>query len=214
MTQNKQQSFNIGQIVYVLSDKAEAIVPAIVVEEMVIKKLDGSSVSWKVAVGPPEKKKIVASHELSGDVYTSLEEIKTVMVERLSKFVNDLVENARQRTELWYGKQAEAPHGHMDVNGKIDPASLIDSIEGRESTNQIVKVSNQEQNGEQQSFKVKAPINHGPLKLGNQNGSSKSELREKLRDLASPIEEEDSSDYSGEFIMSSDGRRIPVKYNQ
>src|SRR5690606_25928254 len=132
MSEKKQQSFRIGQIVYVLSEKAEAIVPAIVVEEMVVKKLDGSSVSWKVAVGPPGKKKIVASHDISGDVFMSLDEIKEVMTKRLAAYVDNLIGEARQRTESWYGKQIEQPEQEESSNRKIDPASLIDSIEGRE----------------------------------------------------------------------------------
>ena len=39
-----QQNFQIGQIVYLLSEKAEAIVPAIVVEELILKKLAWSPI--------------------------------------------------------------------------------------------------------------------------------------------------------------------------
>lgn len=216
----QQQSFSIGQVVYVLSDKAEAIVPAIVVEEMVVKKLDGSSVSWKVAVGPPEKKKIVASHELSGDVYTSLDEIKEVMTKRLSKFVNELIYNASKRTEAWYGKQVSKGNGSLTETSpeKIDPASLIDSIEGRENANLFLKSPGQEVTSEQQqseSYKVTAPTNQGPLKREEwvDPNDPKAVLRARLKQMAEPEGEEVSEDYTGEFIETPDGRRIPVKYN-
>ena len=101
----KKQNYQIGQIVYIMSDKAEAIVPAIVVEELIHKRLDGDSISWKVAVGPVEKKKIVASDDLSGEIYTSLEEIRNVMSARLSDYIDNLLSKAVKRTESWYGKQ-------------------------------------------------------------------------------------------------------------
>lgn len=218
----QQQSFKIGQVVYVLSDKAEAIVPAIVVEEMVVKKLDGSSVSWKVAVGPPDKKKIVASHELTGDVYTSLDEIREVMTKRLETFVNNLLDVARQRTETWYGKQVPSQEQVETTNGKIDPASLIDSIEGRERAQQFITAPGQEvhpgvpqQQQQQQSFKIKAPVNQGPLQpqVFVDPTNPQSVLRAKLKALAEPEDEELNMDNVDEFVVTSDGRKIPVKFN-
>lgn len=217
MSEKKQQSFRIGQIVYVLSEKAEAIVPAIVVEEMVIKKLDGSSVSWKVAVGPPDKKKIVASHDISGDVFMSLDEIKEVMTKRLAAYVDNLIGEARQRTESWYGKQVEQPEQEESSNGKIDPASLIDSIEGREKAEQFVRAPAQDVNPDVgKSYRVKAPTNQGPLQsqMPVDPSDPKSVLRAKLRSLAEPEEQEVDENYEGEFVITDDGRKIPVKFNQ
>lgn len=215
---NKKQSFKIGQVVYVLSDKAEAIVPAVIVEEMVVKKLDGSSVSWKVAVGPPNKKKIVETDELSGDVYTSLDDIRAEMTKRLMEYVDNLLNEATNRTEQWYGKQIARPEeANKAPDGKIDPASLIDSIEGRSNAAEFIK-----QPGQQivpgQSMKITAPVNKGPLRSsGNMPvdpTDPKSVLRARLRDMAEPDPQEIDEHFEGEFVVTEDGRRIPVKYNQ
>lgn len=223
MSDKKKQSFNIGQVVYVLPDKAEAIVPAIVVEEMVIKKLDGETVSWKVAVGPPEKKKIVASHELSGEVYTSLDEIKSVMTKRLSEFIDNLVKQAENRTELWYGKQLEQKKVNADTDGvdnkdkKIDPTSLIDSIENENSVAPAAKETQQKGNDPALgSYKIKAPVNHGPLQTNSHLDPSnpKNSLREKLRQMADPGDEDagDNSIQSDDYVLTPDGRQVPVRY--
>lgn len=219
MSEKKQQSFRIGQIVYVLSEKAEAIVPAIVVEEMVVKKLDGSSVSWKVAVGPPDKKKIVASHDISGDVFMSLDEIKEVMTKRLAAYVDNLIGEARQRTESWYGKRVEQPEQKESSNGKIDPASLIDSIEGREKAEQFKRESHPAQDVNPdvgKSYRVKVPTSQSPLQsqMPVDPSDPKSVLRAKLRSLAEPEEQEVDENYEGEFVITDDGRKIPVKFNQ
>ena len=56
----ENNSLSIGQIIYVLSNKTQKIIPAIVVEEMTVKKIDGNETSWKVSVGPQGKEKIIA----------------------------------------------------------------------------------------------------------------------------------------------------------
>src|SRR5690606_34537643 len=148
--------------------------------------LDGSSVSWKVAVGPPGKKKIVASHDISGDVFMSLDEIKEVMTKRLAAYVDNLIGEARQRTESWYGKQIEQPEQEESSNRKIDPASLIDSIEGREKAEQLERAPAQDVNPDVgKSYRVKAPTNQGPLQsqMPVDPSDPKSVLRAKLRSL-------------------------------
>lgn len=57
MPLGENSTLKIGQIIYVLSNKAQRIIPAIVVEEMTVKKLEGNEVSWKVSVGPTGKEK-------------------------------------------------------------------------------------------------------------------------------------------------------------
>lgn len=234
------RTFEIGQIVYVLSDKAEAIVPAIVVEELIHKKLDGNSISWKVAVGPPSKKKIVASDELSGEIYTSLDEIKKVMLKRLSVFVIDLVEKAHKRTELWYGKQILKPKEEeiKASDGKIDPASLLDTIDGRENAAAFLEAPGQEisaasvrasapipppgpQAQSDGSIRIQAPnSNQGPLKgtQGGDPGDPRFALRERLKQMATEPNELATSpapqiEPAGEILIMEDGTRVPINFN-
>jgi len=232
-TEEPQQNYQIGQIVYVLSDKAEAIVPAIVVEELVHKKLDGNSVSWKVAVGPPEKKKIVASDELSGEIYTSLEEIQDVMVKRLTVFVDNLVGGAQKRTEKWYGKITKPVpvKANKQSDGKIDPADLIDTIDGRENGVAFRQApgqtmgagslssaqGDQAQSSIHENIRIRQDVAPGPLVPAN-SADPRSTLRANLMRMAAPSPEElavesNSKQDDGEFIVTDDGRRIPVKYN-
>ena len=202
-----QQNFQIGQIVYLLSDKAEAIVPAIVVEELILKKLDGNTVTWKMAVGPPEKKKILASSDLDGEIYTSLEEIREVMTIRLTSFVTNLVAQAEKRTQVWYGKQMVTNPSMSSGGGKIDPASLIDSIDGPSTS---LNESQQMPGGD--SFKVKAPINQGPLRPSQESAGSSS-LRQKLLEMATPDDGEVVDSSESNMVVLPDGRTVPVKVN-
>jgi hypothetical protein len=224
MSNNKQHTFHIGQIIYLLSEEAEAIVPAIVVEEQVVKKLDGNSVSWKVAVGPPNKRKEVDSKDLKGEIHTSLEDIRAVMTKRLEDFVDNLVGTARKRTETWYGHQMLEKVNEDGSGGKIDPASLMNGIDGEERqmpfVGQVAQSNNVIENG--MSYRVKMPSNIGPLKPEtNLHGSiktninpadPKADLKRQLLEMAMP-EEDDAAFGDGEYVMTDDGNRVPVKFN-
>lgn len=205
----EQINLQIGQIVYILSDKAEAIVPVIVVEELVHKKLDGNSVSWKVAIGPPEKKKIVSSSEISGEIYSSLEEIQVVMMKRLGGFVTDLVNKAEKRTETWYGKQIPKEASITKPDGKFDPSDLLDIIDGREKAKQFRASPGQEvtvNTDNKNAFSIPEPTFDNP--------------RDALRNKLMHMTEEDVVDGqdipaggNNEFLLTEDGRKIPIKYN-
>ena len=166
-----------------------------------------------------EKKKIVSSDEISGEVYSSLEEIQVVMSKRLEKFVFDLLEKATKRTETWYGKQiVKNPNLSKGEPGKIDPSALLDIIDGREKGEQYKQFPGEEVNASKpaKSLRVRASVNNGPLKINN-SSDPRSELRNKILEMAQvsedPSYDDPSYDPSQEFLVTEDGRRIPVKYN-
>lgn len=143
------KSLTIGQVIYVLSNKAQKIVPAIVVEEVVVKKLDGHYVSWKVSVGPAGKEKVIDSSRLDGDIYTSLDEIKEVLHKRLALFLNDIISEAEKRATNWYGEKIKSvvPKGDSESSEKIDPDQLLVDIE---TPSNVVPMPARQQNGKPQ----------------------------------------------------------------
>jgi hypothetical protein len=121
----QNSTLQIGQIIYVLSNKAQKIIPAIVVEEMTVKKLDGNETSWKVSVGPTGKEKIIDSKRLDGELYATLDEVQAVLKERLDQFINSIVVDAEKRANLWYGSKTKIVEQYKEED-KIDPNSLIE----------------------------------------------------------------------------------------
>ena len=121
----QNNSLQIGQIIYVLSNKAQKIIPAIVVEEVTIKKLDGNETSWKVSVGPQGKEKIIDSKRLDGELYSTLDEVQSVLKQRLEQFINTIVEDAEKRAAVWYGSKTKIVEQYREED-KIDPNSLIE----------------------------------------------------------------------------------------
>lgn len=125
MPLGQNSSLKIGQIIYVLSNKAQKIIPAIVIEEMTVKKLDGNEVSWKVSVGPTGKEKIIDSKRLDGELYASLDEVQGILKERLEQFINTIVEDAAKRADVWYGTKSKIAE-QSDSEDKVDPDSLVE----------------------------------------------------------------------------------------
>lgn len=191
------KNFEIGQVVYILSEQAQTILPGMVVEECVVKKLSGNSISWKVKVGAGDKAKLFDSSKIKGEIYGTLEEVHVVMTERLTKFVENLMESATKRVENWYGKEvaeqgrkvvAQPQLSQQDLDDKIDPDILLSSIENSMP---------------EPKFTKEATIAAMP----------QTNLRSRLRDLATP-DDEDQTPLEGEgtvFMVDAGGNRVPVR---
>jgi len=132
-----QQVFNMGQIIYILSNKSQSVVPAIVDEQVVrkIRKADGihEVVSYKLCIGPKDRQQVVDLARIDGEVFDSLEAIRSTLVERLTGFVDDLVKNTQKNVLNWYGvttdNQLVDTFGQETANeGKFDPAQLVHAV--------------------------------------------------------------------------------------
>lgn len=188
-TQEQQRSYAIGQVVFVLSENAQKIVPVRIVEEITIKKLDGNHTTFKVAVGPKGKEKVVESARLNGELYTTLDEIKEVLKKRLSAFLNQIITDAEDRTLKWYGQQQNKEiSAEPTDDSKIDPENLLDSFDD--------------------SNKQKSPLSKKQL--------TQEELRKELRrNLSEPDELLDTGEDRG-MVELPDGTVVKarLKFNE
>lgn len=192
---SKQRSFAIGQTIFVLSDSAQKIVPAVVVEEITIKKLDGNQTSWKISVGPKNKEKVVDSSRLNGEIYENLDDIREVLKKRLSGFLDQLIDDACTRALKWYGKKVETKsamnsnlYNISEDEEKIDPENLMESFVAAEENNNAVQTP------------------------GNLN--SKESVREELkRRLSADDTEENNTLENTDMIELPDGTYARVKIN-
>lgn len=189
MTDNNKK-FSIGQVVYVLSNRNQTIVPVMIVEEVTVQTLEGKRTSWKFAVGAPSKQKIVESKQLDGEIYSSLEEIKNVLTERLNKFMNQTISNALRQEEAWYGQQIKkAKQAGLIVNDsqKIDPGTLLDN-----TTN--------------------IPANNDNFITQAARELDKEEQKRKLREMLTPDDEDNPEHTNEQNIMTiiENGAKVRV----
>lgn len=119
----KNKALNVGQVVFVLSNKAQAVLPALVIQEHRTKHLKGEEVTWTIQYGPPGKQKTVESHRIDGELYSTLDEVQKVMNSRFEEFVADLVGKAAQLEQKWYPRsQVAAQTANSD---RLDPEAMM-----------------------------------------------------------------------------------------
>lgn len=134
-------SFAIGQVIYVLSDKTQTVLPGIVQEEIHHRSIDGEKVSYRVAIGPPNKQRVVDLATVDGEVYGDLNEVRNVLISRLTAFVDDLCNTTDERVSEWYHSTAKAPTTTAS-NGKLDPAALMNEVVASQPNNYSKPVLN------------------------------------------------------------------------
>lgn len=194
MKQDKK-SFSIGQIVYILSNQSQNIIPAMVVEEQTIQTLQGINVSWKIAIGEPgEKQKIVDSTKLNGEIFVSLEQIQNLLTKRLNAYIEKTIKVAKQREINWYGNlrtQSQVVN-NISQPTKIDPESFLDDLEDykqEERTNNFTKFTEEQK---QEDLKQRL----------------KSSIMPTREELEEDVEQIDESKTVKTTITDSEGRQI------
>jgi hypothetical protein len=135
-------SFSIGQVIYVLSDKSQTVLPGIVREEIHHRSIDGEKVSYRVVIGPQGKQRVIDLATVDGEVYGDLSEIREVLVSRLTAFVDDLCSTTNERVGQWYGGMGK-PASPTSNGEKLDPSVLMNEI----SSNQFVQQPQQKPTG-------------------------------------------------------------------
>lgn len=117
----------MGHIVYIVSNKDQKIIPAVVQEEIVHRTMQGETLSYKVAVGPRGGQKVIDLAKIDGEVYSSLEEVRQSMTQRLVDFVNKMCDGATERSRQWYG-ETDMPALAPDSGDKINPSALLGEV--------------------------------------------------------------------------------------
>ena len=196
----KTADLEIGQVIYVLSNKQQKIVPAIVIEEAVIRTMNGNQTTWKVSVGPSGREKIIDSSRLDGEIYVSLEEIKEALHQRLLTFLEEMLSEANERAVLWYGESSHVANYDLDENstGKIDPNRLLEDIESPNNKKPSMKPT------------VKPPFRTGRLAPKNPGDI----LRDRMESMMSEEQEtrnpNDAEIVGTDEISLPDGQRVKV----
>jgi len=201
-----KKEIQIGQVVYVLSNKTQAIVPALVVEETTVNTLEGKRITWKVAVGPEgPKRKVVDSTNLNGEIFSSLKDVEEYLKTRLTKIIDKAVSDAHKNESVWYSKikpqTTNVPNKPQTDNGKLDPESLISDF------NEI----NEGSYGQEQHYqKNMQQISHE---------EQQERLKKHLREQIAPTKEELQADIQPEpeqlkirSITGPGGEQFPIDF--
>ena len=122
-------SYQIGQVIFVLSNKTQTVLPGIVREEIHYRSLDGENVSYKIAIGPQNKQRVVDLSSVDGEVYGSLDEVREVLIGKLTAFVDDLCTTTNERVSQWYSSGTKST-SQPSASGRLDPSDLLHEVGG------------------------------------------------------------------------------------
>ena len=91
--------YDVGDVLYVISNKRRNVVPVQVIEQIVRRTAEAEEITFKVALPTQANEKagnVVDLHSIQGSVHKSLEEVRIVLYEQASSAINDLLSAAQK----------------------------------------------------------------------------------------------------------------------
>ena len=118
-----QHSYSVGQILYVLTHKETKIYPIQIVEEIIKRTVNGETISYIAKIGKNEK--TVSLSDIEGDFYEDVENLRSVLTQRVMNTVNNIIDSAVTKSDEWYS------------NAKLH-SPIIDPLQQREEQTVVV----------------------------------------------------------------------------
>lgn len=136
-----ESAYRIGQVLYVIPRDKPLVVPICILEKRTSETLEGIATRYIVKGPKPDAK----SYDLStveGQIYTSLDEVRRVMMENSRRAIDDMVTKAEKAAQKAFGvrQQLPAPRPQetdpMDLDG-IDVDGNLDDEDEMEPVHQV-----------------------------------------------------------------------------
>lgn len=87
--------YEVGDIVYIISNKQRQVIPAKVVEQVTRRTLNGEQVSYKIQLpGDPNQTRIVDLAGVDGSVHSSIEEVRDLLYKHAISAIDSVIETA------------------------------------------------------------------------------------------------------------------------
>lgn len=120
--------YNIGQVLYVLLNKETKICPVQVIEEITKKTLEGESTTYIVRFG--KKGDAVDLSALDGQVFESIDTLRSTLHERITRTVNAVINGTLRRAQEWYQQHEplKVPNEGVSVHNPQLEDDLDDAI--------------------------------------------------------------------------------------
>jgi hypothetical protein len=108
--------YEVGQIIYLLSNNEMKIFPARVEEEIVRKRVGSEEVSYKVAL-PTKDRNTVSLSDIDASVFTTVQDIRTHMIENAIKTIDTMIEKASRMSRALNEEAASRDPVRDDQDG-------------------------------------------------------------------------------------------------
>lgn len=105
--------YEVGDVLYIVSNKRKNVIPVRVVEQILRKSLDGENISYKVEI-PGKKDAPVSLHGIDGVPYESLEAARHVLYDQASEAINGLLKAASAIAVKHFGAESIKSHKYRE----------------------------------------------------------------------------------------------------
>jgi hypothetical protein len=96
--------YKVGKIVYLMSSKNFSIIPALIVEEVVRKTIESIDISYMIQLAG--NKKIINLKDVTQEIFTDIESIRSFMYENTRKSVDKMVELALNKEKECFSNES------------------------------------------------------------------------------------------------------------
>ena len=86
--------YKVGQVLFIILNKKQQVVPVQVTEQVVRRSLNGEDTTYSVAIPGREGTKVLSLEQIDGDVYESIEDVRKQMFEHASQVINTISDKA------------------------------------------------------------------------------------------------------------------------
>ena len=134
-------AYKVGQVLYVVLQKQTTVYPMQIVEEITKKTLEGSVTDYVLQAGLKEEK--IHLKDIQGEVFETPEQTKRVLVDRVVKQIERLVDQAVKKSQEWYPTQTTENHRPNPAQAPVVPtmsATDIPTLELPDGTTVRVKL--------------------------------------------------------------------------
>jgi hypothetical protein len=102
--------YEVGQVLYVVLNKKQQVVPVQVVEQVVRRSLEGEQVNYTVTVPNKSGLKDYALSDLDGNVYTSLEDVSETLTSNAKTMIEEMIEKTNKIAAAVFKEDDENEH--------------------------------------------------------------------------------------------------------
>lgn len=104
-TEFNKEDLKVGDIVFVVSESSERIVPILISEEITHKTIDGDSRVLIATIGPPDKNKTVKLSEIEGKFHKTIEDVEKYLQMKLGAWLEEQINSTMESAQTWYAKK-------------------------------------------------------------------------------------------------------------
>ena len=95
--------FQVGQVLYVISQKKQQVYPVRVVEQVVRKSLEGETISYQVEIPSKDENKRYELSKLGPNVHSDLSKVRDLLMRNASVKIDELITLAGKIAQSTFG---------------------------------------------------------------------------------------------------------------